>query len=110
MDSKLIGCAAYDTVRKQFCMFTFSNSVQEYIRNTVENVIFSCKNLNDVKLYKLCEYDVETGDITPCKEEHSWSEYKMPMSKADALSPLGVDFAQEALEYEEFKRSRKNKE
>lgn len=33
----------------------------------------------------------------------------MPMTKADALAPLGVDFAHEALEFQQWKEERNKK-
>lgn len=110
MKSNLLGCAVYDKIREQFMYLSFVNSVEEYIRSNVENVIQACKNLNDVDVYVLCEYDIDNGDFIPCKVRHDWSEYKMPLSKADALAPLGVEFAKEALDYEAFKASKKQEE
>lgn len=106
----LLGCAMYDSVRKSYVAFTFCNSKAEYIRSNVESAISVYKNLNDLTPTILCEYNPETGKIKPCKKEFGFDEYKMPMSKADALAPLGVEFAKEALEYEKFKESKKSKE
>lgn len=105
----LLGIAVFDKVRNQFLNFTFCNSKAEYIRQNVENIIVGCKNLNDVTPYLICEYNIKTGDIKPIKESFSWSEYSMPMSKAEALAPLGVDFAREALEYETWKKEKLEK-
>ena len=109
MSSILIGCALFDKIKKQHVCFTFVNSKAEYIRSTVELAIQQYKNLNDLQPKILCSYDVETGEIIPLNEEFSFSEYQMPMSKADALAPLGVDFAREALEFEEYKKAKAEK-
>lgn len=105
----LLGIAMYDKIRKEYVAFTFCNSKAEYIRSNVEAAIAVYKNLNDLQPTIICEYDNKTGKIKPCKKEFGFNEYKMPLSKADALAPLGVDFAKEALAYEEFKKSKKEK-
>lgn len=108
---ELLGIAMYDKIRSQYVAFTFCNSKAEYIRSNVESAIAIYKNLNDLVPTILCRYDPRTGEITPEKEVFEFSEYKMPMSKADALAPLGVDFAKEALEFAEFKKHKEsNKE
>lgn len=106
---KLFGCALYDKISKQHVAFTFCNSKEEYIRSTVESAILQYKNLNDLTPKILCEYDVISGEITPINEEFTFDCYKMPESKAEALAPLGVDFAREALEFEQWKKERADK-
>lgn len=106
---ELLGIAMYDNVRKSYVAFTFCNSKAEYIRSNVESAIQIYKNLNDLTPTVLCTYNPDNGKIKPCKEVFGFDVYKMPMSKADALAPLGVDFAKEALEFEKFKSSQ-NKE
>lgn len=107
--ANLLGIAVYDKVTNQHACFQFCNSKAEFLRCNVESLILACKNLNDLQPRVLCEYDSVTGEIIPKTEDFSFSEYKMPLSKADALAPLGVDFSKEALEYAEFKKSRENK-
>lgn len=107
--AKLLGIAMYDKINSTFVAFTFANTKAEYIRSNVQSAISVYKNLNDLKPTILCEYDSDSGEITPCKKEFEFSEYKMPMSKADALAPLGVDFAKEALEFEQWKKEREEK-
>lgn len=102
----LLGCVVYDKVSKQHLGFTFVNSKEEYIRSQVESFIQSCKNLNDLQPKVICTYDVISGVITPCNEEFGFDVYKMPMTKADALAPLGADFAHEALEFQQWKEER----
>lgn len=108
--SKLLGIAMYDKIRGMYCSFTFCENKALYIRNNVESAIAQCKNLNDLTPTVLCEYDVNTGEIIPHKEEFSFSEYKMPTTRADALAPLGVDFAHEALEFQEYREWKKKQE
>lgn len=105
----LLGCALYDKCKKQYVAFTFCNSKAEYIRSVVEQAIQQYKNLNDLTPTILCQYDPDTGEIMPEKTEFKFSEYQMPASKADALAPLGVEFSKEALEYEQWKKERKEK-
>ena len=105
----LLGIAMFDKIKKQYVAFTFCNSTAEYIRSNVESAIMVYKNLNDLQPTILCEYDVETGDIFPCKKEFGFDVYQMPPTKADALAPLGVDFAKEALEFEEYKKAKREK-
>ena len=105
----LLGCALYDSCKKSYVAFSFTNSKAEYLRSTVEMAVQVYKNLNDLTPTILCQYDPETGKIIPEKTEFKFDEYKMPLSKADALAPLGVDFSKEAMEYEEWKKERKNK-
>ena len=102
----LLGCCVYDSVTKQHLNFTFTNSKEEYIRSNVENLILGCKNLNDLQPKVICTYNVKTGVITPCCEEFSFDVYKMPMTKADALAPLGADFSKEALEFAQWREER----
>lgn len=106
---ELLGCVVYDKIIKQHLAFTFVNSKEEYIRSMVENLIQSQKNLNDLQPKIICKYDVTTGVITPMNEEFGFDCYKMPMTKAEALAPLGVDFANEALEFEQWKREKAEK-
>lgn len=111
--AKLIGCVMFDKISNEHKAFTFCNSKEEYIRSMVELCVQQYKNLNDLQPVKICEYDTVSGDIVPCKERFSFDCYKMPLSKADALAPLGVDFAHEALEFEQWRAERnknKNKE
>lgn len=105
----LIGCVVYDKISKQHLAFSFCNSKEEYIRNNVESFIMSSKNLNDLTPKVICTYDVMEGKITPCNEEFSFDCYKMPATKADALAPLGVDFAKDALEFQQWKEEREKK-
>lgn len=105
----LLGCVVYDKVTKQHLNFSFCNSKEEYIRSSVEQIIMTCKNLNDLQPKVICTYDVITGEITPTCEEFGFDVYKMPPTKADALAPLGVDFAHEALEFQRWKEERAKK-
>lgn len=106
---KLLGCVLYDKISNQHVAFTFCNSKEEYIRSTVESAILQYKNLNDLTPKVICEYDVVSGEIIPKNEVFEFSCYKMPESKAEALAPLGVDFAREALEFEQWKKERTEK-
>lgn len=108
--NNLLGCVVYDKVQKQHLNFQFVNCKEEYIRNNVETLIMACKNLNDLQPKIVCSYDVVTGVVNPMCEEFGFDCYKMPMTKADALAPLGVDFAKEALEFAEFQKSKAEKE
>lgn len=105
----LLGCVVYDKIEKQHLHFEFVNCKEEYIRNNVETFIQVCKNLNDLQPKIICKYNVATGVITPLCEEFSFDCYKMPMTKAEALAPLGVDFANEALEFEKWKKENAEK-
>ena len=105
----LFGCVVYDKIEKQHLNFQFVNSKEEYIRNNVETLIQVCKNLNDLQPKIICSYNPMTGIITPKNEEFGFDCYKMPMTKADALAPLGVDFAREALEFEQWKKEKAEK-
>lgn len=105
----LLGCVVYDKISKQHLAFSFCNSKEEYIRNNVESFIQSCKNLNDLTPKVICTYDAENGVITPCNEIFTFDCYKMPMTKADALAPLGADFAKDALEFQQWKEEREKK-
>lgn len=105
----LIGCCLYDKVSKRHVAFTFVNSKEEYIRSMVESAIMQYKNLNDLTPKIVCEYDVVTGVVIPKNEVFGFDCYKMPATKADALAPLGVDFAKEALEFEQWKKERNEK-
>lgn len=107
--SNLLGCAVYDKITKQHLAFSFVNSKEEYIRQNVEMLVASQKNLNDLQPKILCEYDVSTGVITPRNEEFGFDCYKMPATKAEALAPLGVDFAKDALEFEMWREERQKK-
>lgn len=107
--AKLLGVALFDKINSNYVAFTFCNTKAEYIRSNVESAIQVYKNLNDLTPTVLCSYDSETGEIIPCKEEFKFDEYKMPMTKADALAPLGVDFAHEALEFQQWKEERAKK-
>ena len=107
---ELLGIAMCDKVQGRHVAFTFCNSKAEYIRSMVEVAIQQYKNLNDLQPVVLCRYDVVSGEIKPFYETFGFDEYRMPMSKADALAPLGVDFAKEALEYAEFKKHKEELE
>ena len=106
--AKLLGCAVYDNVTSQFYCFQFVNSKAEYLRTNVESFIMGLKNLNDLTPFILCSYDSESGEIVPCKESFKFDEYQMPLSKADALAPLGAQFSKDALEYAEYKKNKSN--
>ena len=105
----LLGCVVFDKVSNQHLGFTFCNSKEEYIRNNVESFIRSSKNLNDLTPKIICEYNVITGEIIPKNEVFGFDCYKMPATKADALAPLGVDFAKDALEFQQWKEEREKK-
>lgn len=105
----LIGCCMYDKVTNQHVAFTFVNSKEEYIRNMTERAVNSYKNLNDLQPKIVCEYDIVSGKVTPKCENFGFDCYKIPLSKAEALAPLGVDFANEALEFEKWKKEKKEK-
>lgn len=107
--SKLIGCVMFDKISNEHKAFTFCNSREEYIRSMVELCVQQYKNLNDLQPVQICTYDSVSGKIEPCYENFSFDCYQMPMSKADALAPLGVDFAREALEFEQWKKERQEK-
>lgn len=105
----LLGCVVYDKIMKQHLAFSFCNSKEEYIRNNVESFIASSRNLNDLQPKVICTYDVISGTITPLCEEFGFDCYKMPATKADALAPLGVDFAKDALEFQQWREEREKK-
>lgn len=107
--NELLGCCMYDKITDQHVAFTFVNTKEQYIRSTVESAIIQYKNLNDLQPKVVCSYDVVTGEVKPMCEEFGFDCYKMPETKADALAPLGVDFAKEALEFEQWKKERKEK-
>ena len=65
MAEKLLGCALYDKIKGKHVCFSFCNSKAEYIRSNVENAIFAYKNLNDLQPKIVCEYDLDTGEVTP---------------------------------------------
>lgn len=105
--AKLLCCVVYDKVKKSHFAFSFCNCKESYIRDNVEMMIQAHKNLNDLQPKIIGYYDPDSGVIEPHVEEFGFDCYKMPMTKADALAPLGVDFAREALEFEEWKKSKK---
>ena len=105
----LLGCVVYDKVNKQHLNFQFVNTKEEYIRNNVESLIMACKNLNDLQPKVICSYDVVKGEVKPLNESFSFDCYKMPMTKADALAPLGADFSKEALEFAQWREERAKK-
>ena len=109
MNEELIGCVLFDKISKKHVAFSFCNSKAEYLRSNVESAIMQYKNLNDLQPKVICKYNYVTGVITPMNEEFSFSEYKMPMSKAEALSPLGPEFTKDAIEYAEWKAEREKK-
>lgn len=106
---ELLICVMRDKITNQHVALSLVNSKAEYIRSNVESAIMAYKNLNDLTPIIIGSYDVEKGVITPLHEEFSFSEYQMPMSKAESLAPLGVDFANEALEFEKWKKERDEK-
>lgn len=107
--AKLLGCAMFDKITQEYKAFTFVNTKEEYIRSMVEICIQQYKNLNDLKPTIICDYDTSTGKVNSILKEFSFDCYKIPTSKVDALAPLGVDFANEALEFEKWRQER-NKE
>lgn len=106
---ELLICTMFDKTTKQHVALSLVNTKAEYIRSNVESAIMAYKNLNDLQPKVIGSYNVESGLITPLCEEFSFSEYQMPATKADALAPLGVDFAKEALEFEQWKKERAEK-
>lgn len=106
---ELLICCMFDKTTNQHVALSIVNTKAEYIRSNVESAIMAYKNLNDLQPKVIGSYNVETGVINPLNEEFSFSEYKMPATKADALAPLGVDFSKEALEFEQWKKERAEK-
>lgn len=105
----LLICCLFDKTTNQHVALSIVNSKAEYIRSNVESAILAYKNLNDLQPKVIGTYNVESGVITPMCEEFPFSEYQMPATKAEALAPLGVDFAKEALEFEQWKKERADK-
>lgn len=110
MPEKLLICVLYDKISNQHVALSLVNSKAEYIRSSVESAISQYKNLNDLTPKVIGEYDMKCGVITPMCEEFSFSEYKMPATKADALAPLGVEFAKDALEFQQWREEKQKKE
>lgn len=108
-ENELLGCCLYDKIKGQHVAFSFANSKAEYIRSTVESAIQVYKNLNDLQPKVICKYNFVKGEITPTNEVFEFSEYKMPISRAEALAPLGPEFTKDAAEYAIWKAERDKK-
>lgn len=101
--------ALYDLVGGTTLSVNTSRNSATYIR---ENVPFLIKNypLKDLELYRIGHVDMSTMEITSIpKEKVSWSDYKYPENKSEALAPLGSDVIEAVSAFEKKVEDIKNK-
>ena len=88
MEHKLF--CIYDTVSKTYMTVTSSPTAQSCVRENIKFLI-QTRPLCDLELYQIGIIDVQTmechfGEPTLIP----WDCYKAPLSKAEALAPLGI--------------------
>lgn len=88
MEHKLF--CIYDTVSKTYMTVTSSPTAQSCVRENIKFLI-QTRPLCDLELYEVGSIDVQSME---CRFHDpvliSWDCYKAPLSKAEALAPLGI--------------------
>lgn len=80
----------YDKIRNTMDILAVDRSASALIRTYYPSIV-NRTPLKDLDIYELGEIDGLEVKLHKKPILHSWSEYKFPETKADALAPLGLN-------------------